>query len=207
MQNASTATYGNVSGIGEVVDDTATCPDYRVTQAPPLPIASVTADGTDLTVSTTASHNLSVTNWVTITNGGGNWDGNYEIKTVTSGVAFVAQKATGEVMPNGTMPAGAVVKQADGIFTPVPTLDDPLAYVVNDQTVIGNQPIIVYDPSQMETRFEEELTASGTITKSLADAGSDVAQVLITIVAPGGAGGNSTQNLSLIHISEPTRPY
>lgn len=194
MQNASTATYGNVSGIGEVVDDTAACPDYRVTQAPPLPIASVTADGTDLTVSTTASHNLSVTNWITITNGGGNWDGNYEIKTVTSGVAFVAQKATGEVMPNGTMPAGAVVKQADGIFTPVPTLDDPLAYVVNDQTVIGNQPIIVYDPSQMETRFEEELTTSGTITKSLSEAGSDVAQVLITIVAPGGAGGNSTQN-------------
>ena len=194
LQNASTATYGNVGGIGEVVDDTAACPDYRITQAPPLPIASVTSDGTDLTVSCTASHNLSVGNWITITSAGGNWDGNYEIKTVTSGVAFVAQKPTGESMPQGTMPSGAVVKQADGVFEPVPTLDDPLAYVVNAQTVIGNQPIIIYDPSQMETRYEEELTSAGTIVKNLADAGTDVATVEISIISPGGAGGSSTQN-------------
>ena len=49
MQNESTATFGNVIGIGEVVDDTATCKSYRVTQAPPLNVTVATSDGTTIT--------------------------------------------------------------------------------------------------------------------------------------------------------------
>ena len=194
LQNAATATYGNVPGIGEVVDDSVDCKFYKVTQAPPLAIALVTSDGVDLTVSCNSSHGLSVGNWITITGAGGAWDGNYEISIVTSSTALVAQKPAGGTMPNGTMPTGGVVRQADGYFEAVPQQDDPHAFVVDDATVIGNQDIITYSDANLVLAYDVEFLGSGQINKTVTDAGTGVVKYVFTLAAAGGAGGGATSN-------------
>jgi len=195
MQNESTATFGNVIGIGEVVDDTATCKSYRVTQAPPLNVTVATSDGTTITVNTSNSHNLSVGNWITITGATGNWDGSYEVKTVTSSTSFTAEKPTGGTMPSsGNMASGGVIKQADGIFEAIPQQDDPYAFVVDDTTVIGLQDIITYTPGDTIDVYEEELETAGNINKSLADAGTGVVKIELEVTGAGGSGGSGTAN-------------
>ena len=195
LLNPYTATIGNVGGIGEVVDDTATCKEYKITQAPPLDIAGVISDGTIITVSCNDAHGLSDADWITITGAGGNWDGSYDIETIISTDDFTASKVP--MPPAGTMPSGGIVRQADGIFTPVPYQESPKAWVIDENATIGKQPIITFIPGSLESAWggEKKLPEQGwSFSENLPSSGQPCARLAMELWASGGGGGTTSSN-------------
>jgi hypothetical protein len=194
LTNAATATYGNVAGIGTGEDASEDgCTDFDIGSAPPFSLNSVTSNGTLITVVTNSPHNLGSTDWITITLAGAPWDGDYAVQTIVSTEEFTASK--NNMPPSGTMPAGGVVRQADGTFQPVVTQEEPRAYVIDDNAVIGNKPIIVFQPGDLQTRYEVNLPTDGTsFSKSAADAGEQVVQLSFNLYGSGGSGGNTATN-------------
>jgi len=192
LSNAYTATYGNTSGIGETVIEGG-CTKYKISQAPPLSLQSATSNGSYITVVTTVPHNLTSNDWITISLAGAPWDGNYDITTIVTSTEFRAVKTP--MPPSGSLPSGGIIRQADGIFQPVISTEDPRAYVIDDITVIGNKDIIVFQPGDLEKRWEVELPASGSsFSKSLSEAGSEVVQLGFTLYGAGGSGGSTSSN-------------
>ena len=195
LLNAYTATIGNSAGIGDVEDPAATCKKYRITQAPPLNLAGVVSDGTVITVSCNDPHGLSDADWITISGAGGNWDGSYDIQTVISTDDFTASKTP---MPaaGAIWPTGGIIRQADGIFTPVPYQEPPRAWVVDANATIGNQPIITFIEGQLESAYGGpiELPDSGWNFSQDAPVGTPCARLSFELWGSGGGGATTSSN-------------
>lgn len=193
LTNAFTATIGNVSGIGSGSDQ-GDCTFYDISQAPPFNLDSASSDGTVITVVTSTAHNLGEGDWITISLAGAPWDGSYEVQTVNTATEFTASR-TDPAMPSGTLPGGAIIRQADGVFEPVTSTEVPRAYTIDDFAVIGNKPIIVFQPGDLEERYSVSLPGDGTsFSRTAADAGDQVVQISIGLYGSGGSGANTASN-------------
>ena len=182
-----------VPGTPGFSDDGDVCTNYSITSPPPFNITSGSSNGTLITIVTEENHNMDVGGFITISGSTEPWDGNYVVIEVISPTEFTAQKDPNP--PSGNLPAGSIVREADGILVPRVTQENPVAYVVDSATTIGGKEVVVLLPDALEERYEVELPADGTsFSRSAADAGSGVVKLRFRLGGSGGAGGNSSSN-------------
>ena len=99
--------------------------------------------------------------------------------------------------PAGTMPSGGIVRQADGIFTPVPYQEAPKAWVIDENATIGKQPIITFIPGSLESAWggEKKLPEQGwSFSENLPSSGQPCARLAMELWASGGGGGTTSSN-------------
>lgn len=165
------------------------CYNYRITEPGAIPFSSASANGTQLTVIFSGSHNFAIGNNVVIDGAAGGLNGTYEI--IADGFSAATFKAL--TTKNGSTSSGTV-RLATGYFQEFPVTPTPRVWIVDNNTSIGGKEIIVIQPGEGEERFSIEASngESGTIPASAG--GENITSYLITMGAGGGGGGGSTGN-------------
>ncbi len=197
LNDGNMATYGNTDGIG--LDDGGDPKKWNVTSAPSINITSITYDAPNdkCIVATAEPHGYNPGDWITIQGATpGEYNGSFLVLNSGLSTQGFEYDPTSDSQPNppGTSPAGGnpIVKLASGTFEEVTSTPQPRFYAINQQTVVGGKATVIVNPGTGVTFQEEERTTPGTITLNPVPASSgEVTQIDLTIMAPGGGGGDS----------------
>ena len=197
LQNSQAATYGNSNGIG---DRAGTSGDqqyqYLVSESASVVVTSITYDGATgyITVNTDGSHNLSVSDIVTVEGTNESfYNGNFTvIADAFSNASFNVLPRDGETPTSSPATGNARVKLANGYFVETPTTAPPRAYVVDNNTLVGGKQVVYEIPGNAITIKEETfITPQASVVTAPAASEGDVTGTYIQVQAPGGGGADS----------------
>ena len=192
LQSAQTATYGNVSGIGE--DDGNY--NYYVSEGATIAVLSMTYDGAlnRIIIDTDGNHGFGVDDVITI-NGALpiEYSGNFTV--LAEGLAsqtIYVEPRPGEI-PGSSPATGTIsVKLANGYFVTAEIDVPPRAYVVDSDTKVGGKQEVFEIPGNAITLKEEVINQPGSKTVTLPDASQgEVIGIEVIMTAPGGGGADS----------------
>lgn len=179
----------------EVKQDGTGCYKYKITEPPLVDVASISSDGTTVSVTTTADHGLAIGDYVVVTEAGvsgeqAKFNGTFQV--ISDGWTSNQFKYTPTDAPaSGTTgAAGAKVREAAGYFKDVTNTPTPNVWSVDNlPTTIGGKPIYSNDPdSYGDPIWDQTLTSPNTFSQTY-NSSDDVAAYFIHMRAPGGGGG------------------
>ena len=193
LQNATAATYGNSSGIGDIDSVTPdNIPLYKISEAASFNITVMTHSGGVITVSSDGAHGLEAGNIVTIQGATpAEYNGNFEVKT--EGLTLDQFTVDADNGTPASSPAGGFIvgKLANGFFAEETSTPQPRAYIVENSTKVGGKIDEFEIPGNLQTIQTDSLNTAGSDNIS-APSGVTLFGMRGELTAPGGGGGSST---------------
>jgi len=198
LSSGSLATFGNIDGIGDFIDNGDGTISYKITATPPLGLAGplqYDSNSGYVTVDTTTSHGLSAGDVVSVS-GADQTEYNGIFSVEATGLGVSNFNYIPETAPSTTPATGPViVKLADGYYDEVDTTPQPRMYVVDDQTVIGGKTNVITLPGA-GILLSDTLIGDGTNPDSgivpLPDANTVGETVRIDVLMRGSGGGGAS---------------
>ena len=198
LTSTAVATYGNISGIGEFTVNNG-LKNYRSTDTPAIPIqGNLTYNSTTklVSVTTTISHGLVAGSVISIS--GANeaaFNGQYTVSadgltgTSFKYIPYNSPLTAPNPAPPATSTGTYVLRSANGFFDTSLVTIDPRMWVVDNNTVIGDKPVIVINPGSyqlIEPSYDQD--ASGTINPPPP---ASFFRIEVELVSSGGGGAST----------------